>query len=127
MEYKPPSSIRRRGRGYLTCQLGIKYGTPSLIPLSLATKMWQTSWAPRTSNVTRAPGRPSFNSSRLSKVNLKNDRKNLVITKARFRLLLHECDPQEKKMKKKQTNEKHNHAISRIKGIPCPKLKSNCL
>lgn len=60
----------RQGPIYLTCQLGTKYGSPSLIPELLATKMWLISCAPKTSAVTRAPGRPSFNESRLSKVDL---------------------------------------------------------
>lgn len=53
-----------------TCQLGTKNGTPSFIPKLFATKMCPSSCTPRTRVVTRAPGKPSFSSSRLSNADL---------------------------------------------------------
>lgn len=59
---------------YLTCQLGTKYGTPSLTPISPATKIWPISWDPKISAVTRAPGRPSVNKPTLSNVDLEHQK-----------------------------------------------------
>jgi hypothetical protein len=44
--------------------------SPSLIPVSLATRICPISWTPIISPVTRAPYSPSFNSSRLSNADL---------------------------------------------------------
>lgn len=55
---------------FFTCQLGTKNGTPSFIPRLFATKTCPSSCTPRTRAVTRAPGKPSFSSSRLSNADL---------------------------------------------------------
>lgn len=73
-----PNSLRWKGSSLLllksfTCQLGTKNGTPSFIPRLFATKTCPSSCTPRIRAVTRAPGKPSFNSSRLSNADLQSD------------------------------------------------------